>query len=387
MTKDELRRRLLSWYDKNHRSLPWRSEPGAEPADPYRVLVSEIMLQQTRVDTVVPRFLGFLKEFPSVEILASADSERVRAQWSGLGYYQRAERLHQAAQAVVELGRFPCTAEKLRALPGVGEYTSAAVASIAFGEPVPVLDGNVERVLTRFLAQEGNPKHRKVRRTLHQEASLLVDPERPGDSNQALMELGATVCRKGTPSCAHCPLQSRCLGFQQGRAVDYPSAQPKQPRRRRQWFQRIQLRGKIEPERDDRELLLVQRSEAIAILAGAWLPPDVRQPENPNQSKSDQEKIDNKHAEARLGSFLHSITTTDYEVILLGTQGGEEVRETPHVLQEGVPPNVRWVALSDFDDAGRWCGAEPLPTSSMLSKAIRVLRGPAGLAKSLEPRD
>ncbi len=189
-----LRGGLLSWYDKNKRDLPWRTT-----RDPYRVWVSEIMLQQTRVATVVLRYSQFLQKLPSLEALAAARQTSVLAEWSGLGYYRRARNLHAAAKIIVREGNFPATARDWMNLPGIGRYTAAAIASIALGEPVAVLDGNVERVLRRLLGGS------LARAYLWNTAEDLLDRERPGAFNQAMMELGATLCLPGEPRCGDCP--------------------------------------------------------------------------------------------------------------------------------------------------------------------------------------
>ena len=185
-----LRRALLAWYARHKRDLPWRQD-----LDPYRVWVSEIMLQQTRVAAVLEHYRLFLQAFPTLQALAQAPEERVLALWSGLGYYRRARMLHQAAKLVVseQGGVIPCQADDLRKLPGVGRYTASAVASIAFGQPVAVVDGNVERVLTRL---DGAPR---AGAAAWKRAQQLLDRRHPGDWNQAMMELGATVCTPQSP--------------------------------------------------------------------------------------------------------------------------------------------------------------------------------------------
>ncbi len=181
----QLRRALLAWYDAHRRDLPWR-----ESTDPYRVWVSEIMLQQTRVAAVLEHYARFMKRFPNVEALAAAREQSVLAQWSGLGYYHRARRMHQAAKVIVRerKGQFPSCFEDWLELPGIGRYTAAAIASIAFGEPVAVVDGNVERVLARLGGEALSNQ------AAWECAQALLAPKRPGDFNQAMMELGATIC-------------------------------------------------------------------------------------------------------------------------------------------------------------------------------------------------
>jgi len=205
----EMQRKLLAWYDRNKRDLPWR-----RTQDPYAIWVSEIMLQQTRVAAVIEKYRAFLERFPTVSALAKADEQEVLALWSGLGYYRRARMLHRAAQAVAAERRsvMPRTAEALRTLPGIGSYTAAAIASIAHGEAVAVVDGNVERVLSRICGWESHDAagEAAVRRKVEAFAATLVDPRRPGDFNQAIMELGATICTPRNPQCLLCPWAREC---------------------------------------------------------------------------------------------------------------------------------------------------------------------------------
>lgn len=250
-------RDLLAWYDRHRRDLPWRKN-----RDPYRVWVSEIMLQQTRVEVVIPYYERFLARFPSIEVLAEADEEELLALWSGLGYYRRGRQMHAAARKIVERGEFPRTVDELRALPGIGEYTSAAIASIAFDVVTPVMDGNVERVMCRLLAVNGDPKKRPVRRRLIAGAHELLVAERPGDSNQALMELGATICPPRKPHCLLCPLAARC----EARKLGNPEAFPP-PRKRRRVVKESRLVAWVEI---DGGVLLFRRPESSELLAGTW---------------------------------------------------------------------------------------------------------------------
>src|SRR6202453_875855 len=206
-----LRRILLSWYRKHKRDLPWR-----RTQDPYRIWISEVMLQQTRVAAVIPYYERFLALFPDALALASAREQELLAAWAGLGYYSRARNLQKAARAILELPSFPSDYAALRALPGVGDYTAAAVASIAFGRPHAVLDGNVLRVLSRMVAERGNIKSQAVRAALRAIAETWLDRKRPGEFNQALMELGATVCVPKQPLCGECPVRVHCRAREQG---------------------------------------------------------------------------------------------------------------------------------------------------------------------------
>ena len=249
---------LLNWYDDHKRSMPWR-----ETDDPYRIWVSEIMLQQTRVDTVRDYYPRFLEAFPTVEALAEADRDEVLKYWEGLGFYARARHLHEAAQTVVEEydGTVPDTMEAIRALKGIGPYTAAAVLSIAHDAPHAVLDGNVTRVLTRVFAVEEDATSTTAQRELRRLANDLLLPERPGDFNQALMELGALVCTPSTPLCDRCPLQSVCRAHEAGTEEDYPITPESEP----------------VPHHDiavglvfDDDQLLIQRRPDEGLLGGLW---------------------------------------------------------------------------------------------------------------------
>ncbi len=210
-------RALLAWFDAARRDLPWR-----RTTDPYGIWVSEVMLQQTQAARVAEYWPRFMRRFPTVQRLARAPLDDVLAAWSGLGYYRRARSLHDASRTVVadRSGVVPSTAGELHRLPGVGEYTAAAVASIAFGEVVPVLDANVARALGRVLALRADPAGSAARRRLLAEAARLIDRARPGDWNQAMMELGAVVCLPAAPRCAECPVRRHCLGRRSGDPVE-----------------------------------------------------------------------------------------------------------------------------------------------------------------------
>lgn len=225
---------LLTWYDETARILPWRAPPGAGPADPYRVWLSEIMLQQTVVATVKPYFARFTDLWPSVEALAAAPREDVLAEWAGLGYYARARNLHKCAAVVTAEhgGQFPDTEAGLRALPGIGPYTAGAIAAIAFGRKVAAIDGNVERVMTRLYAiTTPLPDAKPAIRTA---VEGLIPTDRPGDFAQAVMDLGATVCIPKTPRCLMCPWQAHCAGRAAGVAPELPKKAAKKPKPERQ---------------------------------------------------------------------------------------------------------------------------------------------------------
>jgi A/G-specific adenine glycosylase len=366
-----LRRELLSWFDRHRRDLPWR-----RTQDPYRIWVSEVMLQQTRVEAVLPYYDRFLGRFPSVDALALAPLDEVLALWSGLGYYRRARQLHAAARRIVDAGEFPRTIERLLELPGVGAYTAAAVASIAFGAAVPVLDGNVERVMARQLALAQDPKRAASRARLLDAAAALLDPARPGDSNQALMELGATLCLPRQPRCQLCPLLPGCGAAAEGRPELYPP-----PRRRRRTEVRQWLVAVVASSGDPDRVLLFRRprnhvhatlrtsppkERERQLLAGTWELPwlEVRDGQEPPPGHGLAEKYG---GDWRLGPALaavrHGITYRDLRVTVCGADllaaGEDEVRE-------GI-------------DSG-WFDAEEraaLPMSALVGKVLRA-RAAAG---------
>jgi A/G-specific adenine glycosylase len=279
---------LLTWFDSHARDLPWRQN-----SDPYRIWVSEIMLQQTRVTAVLDYYARFLTLFPSLAALAQAREPDVLAAWSGLGYYRRAKMMHKAAQVVVQehQGIFPRTAEELRKLPGIGEYTSSAIASIAFGEPVAVVDGNVERVLLRvFPDQESLAPQAKWFR--HRAANLL-DAQRPGDFNQSMMELGATVCLPQRPLCLHCPVQPFC------KTRGEHQAPPPKKMRNRQIAYALLRRNRA----GITQVLLQHRPPSASLMPGMWELPEIEMLED-----------DHKRVEITL---RHAITVTNYRVHVL----------------------------------------------------------------------
>ena len=216
---NEISEALLAWYDRNARVLPWRNIH-----DPYTTWLSEAMLQQTRVETVLSYYDRFLSRFPTLADLAGAEAEDVLKVWQGLGYYSRARNLWKGARQVMEEygGKLPTDPDKLSRISGIGEYTAGAIASIAYGTPVPAVDGNVIRVLSRLYGIRGDASRPECRRRIRDLAAALVPPERPGDHNQALMDLGATVCVPGTPDCRRCPLSSFCDAFRTGDAAELP---------------------------------------------------------------------------------------------------------------------------------------------------------------------
>ena len=233
-------RRLFDHYDAHARALPWRSRPGAPPPDPYHVWLSEVMLQQTTVATVRPRFRRFIERWPSVEALAAAPVEDVLHEWAGLGYYARARNLHACAQAVSALGEFPRSEAELRKLPGLGDYTAAAIAAIAFHERAVVVDTNVARVVSRVHGIERTLV--EARGEIRGLADAMTPVDRPGDFAQAMMDLGATICRPKNPDCPACPLAPDCAAWASGSPEAFPAAKPRRERPHRHgiawWIER-----------------------------------------------------------------------------------------------------------------------------------------------------
>ena len=281
--------RLLHWFDQHKRDLPWRQN-----RDPYRVWLSEIMLQQTRVAAVTSHYARFLQRFPSIERLAAAREASVLAAWSGLGYYRRARMLHAAAKKIVKEhgGKFPERAEDLRALPGIGRYTAAAIASIAFDQPVAVIDGNVERVLQRMQGRN------LAGEELWCAAGELLSQQRPGDFNQALMELGATVCLPRQPQCLLCPVSDLCATRGELRRQMKATRQTK-----RDIHYTLACRNG--------SIFLVQRSHAAKLMPDMW--------ELPETSGANEKA-------AAWFTVRHSITVTDYVVGVLRGPAPEDLK-------------------------------------------------------------
>lgn len=249
---------LLRWYRKHRRDLPWR-----RVSDPYAIWISESMLQQTRVETVIPYYERFLSAFPDVHALADADTDEVLELWSGLGYYRRARNLQNAAKKIVTQfgGKLPDRAETLRELPGVGPYTAGAIASIAFDRPEPLVDGNVARVLARYLGIRAEIASRAATKKLWEVAGSLVQGEAPGDLNQALMEFGSLVCTPRAPQCPTCPLKNNCVARQSGTPEAFPV------KAKRAATPRLHAAAVL-LERGGKYLLVRRKSEGL--LGGLW---------------------------------------------------------------------------------------------------------------------
>jgi len=222
MNPSDFQQRILAWFDQQGRKdLPWQ-----QTKTPYRVWLSETMLQQTQVATVIPYFNAFVENFATIECLAQAPIDEVLQLWSGLGYYARARNLHKTAQLIVEQGRFPDTLDELVALPGIGVSTAGAILSIAFGKSHPILDGNVKRVLSRFKAVSGWPGNSQVNKELWAISAHLTPVDRVADYTQAMMDLGATICNRSKPVCENCPLENHCLARMTGAVSLLPTPKP-----------------------------------------------------------------------------------------------------------------------------------------------------------------
>jgi len=258
MNKQTLRRRLLSWYTAHRRRLPWR-----ETSYPYAIWVSEVMLQQTRVDTAIAYYLRFMKRFPTVSLLAQADLQEVLKLWEGLGYYSRARNLHRAAGIVVDRfkGSVPDDPSDFRSLPGVGDYIAAAVLSISFNQALPVVDGNVKRVLSRLLEIDFPVNRSGSHKIFLEPAGVLICPKQPADYNQAIMELGALVCRPKNPDCGGCPLADGCRAYQNDSTANYPKRDPSRTvPHRRMAIAVVLKKGKM----------LVMQRQLEGFLGGLW---------------------------------------------------------------------------------------------------------------------
>jgi A/G-specific adenine glycosylase len=348
VSEEMFRTQLLAWYDEHARDLPWR-----ETRDPYRVWLSEIMLQQTRVAAVIAHYHEFLRRFPTVEKLARAREASVLAAWSGLGYYRRARLLHAAAKLVVRQrdGKFPQTVEELRELPGVGRYTAAAIASIAFDEPIAVVDGNVERVLQRVSGR------RLAGEEFWQAAEAFLDRARPGDFNQAMMELGATVCTPRAPACLTCPVVELCAT--RGEMAGVAKA-PQQKKR--------EIHYALDYRADDSrqgKVFLVQRPRDARLMAGMCeLPEIVRPPvgttarDNGATGIAPPKALRHPRTNHRPNrgenpsdcfTLRHSITVTDYTV------------------------NV-WRMSAPLHSAGKWIPVENLERVALTGLARKILR-------------
>lgn len=335
---------LLSWYDAHARALPWRGIHNA-----YHTWVSETMLQQTRVETVLSYYERFLSRFPTVEALADAPEDEVLKLWEGLGYYRRAANLHRGAQQVMAEygGELPQSVDTLKKISGIGEYTAGAIASIAFDQQVPAVDGNVIRVVSRVRGIRENVGVPSVRRRLQREAAALVPKTRPGDFNQAMMDLGATVCVPGTPSCEGCPVAALCDAYHAGDAEDLPELPRKNPPRNIDYDLCLLFSGN--------RVLMRQRTERM--LQGLWVFP----------------MLEEHHAPGRLPGLVRralgltaSVPEAAGEARHVFTHQVWRMRiYLMHVKEETAPEGWRFVTAEEMD-------ALALPTA--VEKAAAIVR-------------
>ena len=334
-TPRTLGRRLVTWYRRNRRDLPWRRS-----RDPYRVWISEMMLQQTTVRAVVPYFDRFVGAFPTVEALATASLDDVLTAWSGLGYYRRARHLHAAARIIVRThrGRFPRRLDEALALPGIGRYTAGAILSIAFGRRLPVVDGNVARVLSRLLLLRGPRSPAREKKLWAAAADLVAAADSPGDLNQSLMELGATVCAPVDPSCPRCPLRRPCRARAAGLQKTVPP-----PRRASR--QTVAIRADVAWVTRAGRFLLRRRSDR-RLMRGLWEFPTI-----PAGGEGDGLRVELRESVA---TVRHSITYRRLEL---------NVRRA-RLLSEPSPGRYRWVTPDDL---------RRLPTSSLVRKILAAL--------------
>ncbi len=341
--------RLLAWYDAGHRDLPWR-----DTRDPYAIVVSEIMLQQTRAETAVPYYLAFLRRFPSWQALsASGEGELLKA-WEGLGYYSRARNLQRLSREVVRLGELPRRREELLRLPGIGPYTSAAVAAIAFGEPVVAVDGNVKRVMARFACIRESVDSREGAGRVEETATGLLDEARPGDFANALMELGACVCTPRHPRCGECPLERGCRGRGEGRQEALPVKRKKAP-----------------PVRVEKTVLLVLFGRQVAVrrsgdgmLQGMYLFPELPGHLSPEEAACALREKGLTCGEAReLGSARHVFTHRVWEMRIIAMKSAapgpwrlvtrEELMELPMPAADSAARSMALALLQEGGDTGK----------------------------------
>ena len=337
-----LRRNLLNWYERHRRDLPWRRS-----RDPYKIWVSEVMLQQTRVQAVLPYYERFLSLFPDVNALAAADEQALLACWSGLGYYSRARNLRKAAQQIMREwdGEFPREYAAARELPGVGDYTARAVLSIAYGIPLAVVDGNMARVLSRLYALNEDFRSGGGREKYLRLAGELLAPRRAGDFNQAMMELGATVCLPGQPRCDECPLRGACLAWERNAVNQFPPPRRSEKPKARRFVAALicDAAGRC---------LLVRRPKSAKRMAGFWELPmwELSRPASP---PLDSHRIprDGVVLKGLLGRVRHSITSNRLEISVHAAR-----------LKRGAKvPGSRWVLPREM---------EHLPVTTITRKAL-----------------
>jgi A/G-specific adenine glycosylase len=359
---------MLAWYDRERRVLPWRAPPGVAP-DPYRIWLSEIMLQQTTVKAVLPRYASFLRRWPSVFALAQAELGEVLAEWAGLGYYARARNLHACAGEVVGRfgGTFPSTEAELRTLPGIGGYTAAAIAAIAFGTRAAPVDGNIERVLARlFAVTEPLPAAKAEIKEL---ATSLTPEARAGDFAQSLMDLGASICSPQRPACGVCPVRPECAGYALGLAevLPYRQAKPARPIRRGIAFVVL---------REDGMVLLRERPPK-GLLGGMLEVPSSPWIENGSLDAGLEHAPLKARWERVPGLVEHSFTHFHLQLAVLRAQASANAKLT----KAAIPKTCRWVPVRDLHRA-----ALPSLMRKVLARALDLRVRPEAREATAPPR-
>lgn len=343
LDRKQLSERLLAWWDEGHRSLPWR-----ESDDPYVIWVSEIMLQQTQISTVLPYFKRWIVHFPTVQVLAAASLDAVLKQWEGLGYYSRARNLHAAAKIVVEeYGSFlPASVTELIALPGIGRYTAGAIASIAFDQSVPVLDGNVIRVLSRLTDLTEDVSKSRTKTKLWQLAGSLVPDRRPGEFNQAIMELGQQICLPGIPHCTACPLATICLALERG-TMDQRPVRP--PRKRTPHYDVVAGIIWQGEEQSATAPFLIARRPLSGLLGGLWEFPGGKQEQGESLAQALRREIGEELAlEIIVGQQLTIVkhAYTHFRITLHAFHARANGGEPQDIGTAG----HAWVTIADLDN-------------------------------------
>lgn len=306
---EHIRRELLAWYWENKRDLPWR-----KTKDPYCIWVSEIMLQQTRVDTVIPYYERFISQFPTVEALADAPEDQVIKAWEGLGYYSRARNLHQAAKVVKEKfhGRVPSELHEISKLKGIGSYTAGAILSIAFNKKAPAVDGNVMRVFSRFFAIKDDISLVQTKKKMERIADAVIPEKAPGDFNQALMELGALICTPTSPQCLFCPVRPVCHAYHQGLEEELPVKKKKKPPQLVDMVMLILSLG---------DSWIVEKRSEQGLLSGLWGLPTVEKQKNESPIETAKRYCDINRLPASnymlKGTFSHIFSHRHWKVVVV----------------------------------------------------------------------
>ncbi|PYV83551.1 MAG: A/G-specific adenine glycosylase [Acidobacteria bacterium] len=350
--KQKLQKKLFDWYVIHQRELPWR-----KVKDPYSVWISEVMLQQTQVQTVIPYYLRFLKSFPTIGHLAKANLQHLLRVWAGLGYYSRARNLRQAARKIIQdhNGRFPESYEGVLALPGIGRYTAGAISSIAFNQRYPALDGNAARVLTRLFKLRGDPKSAGLHALLWKCAQELIPQSNPGDFNQALMELGATLCSPRRPACLRCPWQAECLARKEGIQELLPEKRTSLVAEKSQWAVAVIFHNQ--------RVLIVRRTEG-KLLRDFWEFPGGEFNEVGNLKSALAKKIWRDFGlrvrlRNRLTTIKHAITKRRITLLVYQAELKTSMLKVPHTQ------TVRWVRLDEL---------KKYPFASASSQVVKALK-------------